>query len=306
MASRDHYVSQFHLRGFTDPSASISESPWAWVTDRSSAKIYRRSPKNLAWSRGLCAGAGGLADRTATIETYLANDIEGPAAFALRRFLSHEQGDRKAVPAEVGRYLAWAAARSMSLRGLYQRWIDDLPDHEDANIVEPPPDGFDEIKPVVRCHRMEHPRLGARDDVAPLEVAHLRSRGWTLVLTGDDFLELVHLQAWYFQVRFFPRLRWIVLDAPPGGSFVIGDRPVAWGFDGAMDVAPNALRHKDVQLFAPLTRSVALFAHNDLGSPPSEVRFRDVNRAVATASTSWIAGSNETVVRDARAEACWS
>lgn len=298
MAARDHYVSQFHLRGFTDPSTPISESPWLWVTDRSCAKVFRRAPKNLAWSRGLYARPGGLADRSASIEAYLATYVEGPAAFALRQLLSGNRGGRERVPAALGRYLAWAAARTMSMWDLYQQWIDDLPDDGDENVIEKPPEGFEKIGEVARFHRMEHSKLGARDDV-------LRSSGWALVLTGDDFLELAHLQAWYFYVRFFPRLRWTILDAPPGGSFVIGDRPVVWGFDGAMDVPPNALRHQEVQLFAPLTRSVALFADNSGAAPISRIRPRDVNRAIATAARSWIAGSSDFVVREARADGLW-
>lgn len=305
MATRDHYVSQFHLREFTDPGASISESPWVWVTDRSSANVFRRAPKNLARSRGLYAGPGGLADRSASIEAYLASYVEGPAAFALRQLLSSDPGGRRRVPAALGRYLAWATARTMSMWDLYQQWIGDLPDDGDENVIEKPPEGFETIEEVARFHRMEHAKLGVRDDVLPEEVAKLRSSGWALVLTGDDFLELAHLQAWYFYVRFFPRLRWTILDAPPSGSFVIGDRPVVWGFDGAMDVPPSALRRQEVQLFAPLTRSVALFADNGLAAPVAQIRPRDVNRAIATAARSWIAGSSDFVVREARADALW-
>lgn len=152
---------------------------------------------------------------------------------------------------------------------------------------------------------MEHAGPGVRDGVLAEEVAHLRFSGWALVLTGDDFLELAHLQAWYFYVRLFPRLRWPVLDSPPGCGFVIGDRPVVWGFNGAMDVPPNAIRHQDLQLFGPLTRSIALFADNGSSAPVAQIRPRDVNRAIATAARSWIAGPSDSVVCRARADARW-
>jgi hypothetical protein len=238
MGSRDHYVSQFHLRGFTDLSAKKPQEPWLWVGDCTTRSIERRAPKNLAWSTDLFAGPGGLADREASIEDYLATHVESPAAFALRGFVSRPRGERSAVPAEVGRYLAWAAARSVSMRQLYQDWIDELPDPTAAAVVEPPPGGFEQIAPVTRPHRMEHPEFGIRDDVPSEDVESLRREGWRFLLGNDDFLELVHLQAWYFQVRFFPRLRWIILDAPPGGYFIIGDRPVVWGFDGVVHYCP--------------------------------------------------------------------
>lgn len=258
--------------------------------------------KNVAWSTDLFAGPGGLADREASIEAYLATRVESPAAFALRGFVSRPPGQRSAVPAEIGRYLAWAAARSVSMKQLYQSWIDDLPDPADAVVVEPPPDGFEQMAPVTRSHRMEHPVFGIRDDVPSEDVDLLRREGWRFLLAKEDFLELVHLQAWYFHVRFFPRLRWIILDAPSGGHFIIGDRPVVWGFDGVVDVQPRALRHPDVQLFATLTRSVALFACHPSGAPPDSVSFREVNRIVAAAATHWIAGPTRSVVAESLAD----
>ena len=49
-----------------------------------------------------------------------------------------------------------------------------------------------------------------------------------MVLRRDDHLEMLHLQAWYFQVRHFPRLSWVRLDAPAGEWFITSDRGVAW------------------------------------------------------------------------------
>src|SRR5262249_25399539 len=133
-------------------------------------------------------------------------------------------------------------------------------------------------------------------DVPSEEVEALRHRGWRLLLTQDDLLELVHLQAWYFQVRFFPQLQWIVLDAPPGGYFVIGDRPVVWGFDSHLEVAPTTLRPQEVELIAPLTRSLALFACSPAASPPGTITYHEVNHFVAAAADEWIAGPARDVV----------
>lgn len=298
MGSRHHYVSQFHLRGFTDPEVAKPQEPWLWVADCATGSIQRRAPKNLAWSNDVFAGPGGLADRDSSLEAFLATHVEGPAAFTLRAFASRPQGERSAVPAEVGRYLAWAAARSVSMRQLYQDWIDELPDVTDAVFVEPPPSGFEQMAPVTRLHRMEHPVLGIRE-VMSEEVDLLRRQGWRFLVGKDDFLELVHLQAWYFQVRFFPRLRWIILDAPPSRYFVLGDRPVVWGFDGAVDSQPRALRHPDVQLVATLTRSLALFAHHASVPPPGAISYQDVNRILAAAAQDWIAGPTRDVVAEA-------
>lgn len=118
-------------------------------------------------------------------------------------------------------------------------------------------------------------------------------------MSAEDFEEIIRLQAWYLQVRFFPRLKWHVLRPPRGESFVIADRPVVWGFANDVTVPPSLLRHPAVQLFAPLTRSLALFAHHVDAHAPDRILASDVNRAMTTAATSWIAGASEAVVRGA-------
>jgi hypothetical protein len=82
------------------------------------------------------------------------------------------------------------------------------------------------------------------------------------------------------------------LDAPSGTSFVISDRPVVWGFRGAVSVKPNELRHPDVQLLAPLSRSLALFAFHASAAPPDQVRPDQVNGVMAAAARRWVAGAD--------------
>jgi hypothetical protein len=297
MASRHHYVARFHLREFCEPASASTTDPWLWVAACATGAIKRRSPKNFAWARGLYDGPGGLADRSRSIEDFLANQVEGPAAIALRSLTG--AGLTSSIPAPLARYLAWAAARALPMRALYQSWIDDMPALEAMEPVEPPPPGLLEAKVISRLHRMTHTVHGVRDDIPSEDVDELRSAGWQLQLNADDFVELVHLQAWYFQVRFFPRLAWLTLRPPADEYFIIGDRPVVWGFAGQFDSPPRALRHTAVQLFAPLTHSLALFAHHTAARPPDLITPLQVNRIVAAAAHEWIAGPAETVVRQA-------
>jgi hypothetical protein len=227
------------------------------------------------------------------IEDFLAREVEAPAALALRELVSSSPVQHE-IPNPLSRYLAWAAARSLPMATLYQSWTRSPPE---GQVVEAPPDALMRATPVFRVHAMRHPVLGDRNDVASEDVEALLEQGWELRLVGDDLTELMHLQAWYFQVRHFPRLKWIVLRAPSQASFVIGDRPVAWNVAGRVDVPPTALRHAEVQLFAPLSRSVALFAHHEAATPPSAVTVMDVNKAMVGAAHDWIAGASEQVVR---------
>ena len=146
---------------------------------------------------------------------------------------------------------------------------------------------------------MEHPDRGRRSDVPSDDVDRLRHAGWRFIVTQDDFLDFVHLQAWELQSKQFPRLRWVVLDAPSGRNFIIGDRPVVWGFPDAIEDPPSALQHPRVQVFVALTKSVALFAFHAEASPPEQVPYTAINDAIASGSQEWIAGPTRESVADA-------
>ena len=306
MADRHHYVAQFHLRAFADPTSAGSASPWLWVGDCKSGTVKRRSPKNFAWVRGLYEGPGGLSDRDSTLESFLSTEVEGPAAIALRGIPENATGATSAISSDLWRYIAWAAARSLPMKALFQSWIDCFPPERNARLVELPPPGLAEARSIGRNHRMAHATHGVRDDVPSEQVEALLGQGWRLQIGTDDFLELVHLQAWYFQVRHFPRLRWILLAAPADSHFIIGDRPVVWGFSGRSDVAPSALRNALVQLAAPLSSSRALFAHHATSRQPEVIMPNDINRIVASAAHDWIAGPTEAVVRKSLLERSYS
>lgn len=298
MAGQHHYVAQFHLRAFSDPVAGAAKDPWLWVADCKTGVIKRRAPKNFAWCRGLFAGPGGLADPEASLESFLAKEVEGPAAAALRT-LTKEAHHFTGIPPEFGRYLAWAAARSLPMKALYESWVEAVPPLSEVKYAEPPPAGYDKWTELSRTYRMAHPAHGAREEIPPDQVEPLRNQGWRLCLGNNDFLGFVHLQAWYFQVRFFPRLKWLSVRAPKGCYFIIGDRPVVWGFSDRVDEAPYRLRHPEVQLAAPLSKSLALFAYHASNNQPDIIKTGDINRIIASGAHDWIAGPMESVVREA-------
>lgn len=299
MAARHHYVSKFHLRSFVDPASTEKNEPWLWVGDCKNLTVSRRAPKNIGWKRGLFDGPAGFADRGSRLEDHLSKAIEGPAAKSLRIYSREKPGQRGAIPPEISRYLAWAAARSLPMLDLFENWIANIPTEENLVTLEAPLIDAENVSPIRRNFCMSHDLLGSQKDVPGEEIEGLRLQGWKLRLSKDDWLELVHVQAWYFQARFFPRLKWIILDAPPGHYFIVSDRPVVWGFDGVFDAAPYLLRHPNVQIVAPLTPSLALFAYHPWGRKPDSVRAADVNRIIANAAHEWIAGPTKSNIREA-------
>jgi hypothetical protein len=271
--------------------------PWLWVGDIGTGEIERRAPKNVGTQSGYYDEPGGLANEDARLEDHLAR-IESDAARALRELASRSRGARGAIPAAITRFLAWQAARTPAFHMLFERWISEASMHERDLELEPPPDGFERIAPRDRPKTLVDPTGAQRDVSSPGELRELLRTGWRWVPSQADRLELTHLQAWYLQVRHFPRLSWVVLDAPEGWQFITSDRPVAWGFDGLSDAPPFLLRHPSVMVLAPLNRSLALVAHHGALDGTS-VTTTFVNGVIAYLARKWIAGSAREVIETA-------
>ena len=105
------------------------------------------------------------------------------------------------------------------------------------------------------------------------------------------------MQAWYLQVRHFPRLNWSRLNAPDSDWFVTSDRAVTWIVDGYADAPPAALRHASAIVVAPLTRKVVLVGEH--GAHLLNVTPRQVNQFVVASASRWVAGPSREVVDQA-------
>src|SRR5947209_20426513 len=92
MGAQHHYVSKFHLRQFLDPDSLSQTDPWLWQGFVPDGAIKRRAPKNVGTKSLMFDGPGGLADRESTLESFLANEVEGPAADAMREICSRQRG----------------------------------------------------------------------------------------------------------------------------------------------------------------------------------------------------------------------
>ena len=268
-----------------------------WIGSLTTGEITRRSPKNISIARGLYDGQGGFAEPDATIEAHLAK-IESAASVAIREFAATKIGEGGPIPAEITRFLAWQAARTPGWMELVKQWADEPPSDPEHEAVEPPPQGFEKIRDRMRPMCLEDPNTGARREVTVEEEFNAyRKQGWKWIIRRDDHLEMLHIQAWYFQVRHFPRLSWVRLQPPDNEFFITSDRSVAWLADGYADTPPAALRHPTAQVFAPLTRKAALVGRH--GGHELHVTPREINRFVAFAASDWIAGPTSEVVRQA-------
>ncbi len=294
--SGQHYVSKFHLSAFCDPAAVSTSDPWVWLGATADESVRRRSPKNVGTVPNLFDGPGGFANPETSLETFLANDVEGPAATALRRLL--QSASIAQLPPELMRYLAWAASRSLPMQRVEANWATWFRPTLNGPMAEPPPPALATLSARDRSIRLIQPVLGEHREVRAQDADELIDNGWIPDMTEpSNFLESVHIQAYYFQVRWFPRLRWFTLRPPEGQYFVIGDRPVGWGVPYCLDAPPCCLRDDSAFLVAPLSRSLALVGRND--STPWQVTPRQINTLLAAWAHDWVAGPTEDAVAEA-------
>jgi hypothetical protein len=298
-ATRAHTVPRFYLRGFVAPESEgvAKMDPFVWLGSLTTSDIGRRSPKNISTEIGYYDGPGGFESADASIERHLSR-IESEAAVAIAKFAASPIEEGFTVAQEIWRFISWQAARTPAWFELIEDWIYHSNSKDEAEMAEPPPEGIEKIRDRIRSLCVENPDTGECIEVTSSEdFAAYRERGWKWIMRSEDRLEMLHMQAWYFQVRHFPRLSWARLNAPDTDWFITSDRGVSWVADGYADTPPAALRHPSAVVVAPLTRKVALVGRHGTGR--LEVTPRQVNQLVAALATRWIAGPSEVVVAEA-------
>ncbi len=270
---------------------------WLWQGFVPDGPVKRRAPKNVGTANLMFDGPGGLADRDATLESFLAHEVEGPAAEAMREVCRWPSGSEVELPPALTRYLAWAAARSLPMQTLEAFWAETGFGRADE-VAEPPPEGLLKASESQRDVQMLHPTLGCRLFPTGSDFERARAEGWFPDMRERmNFLESVHIQAYYFQVRFFPRFKWFTLHAPKGEFFVIADRAVGWAADGYIDAPPSCLRHPSAYVLAPISRSLVVVARHT--KEKWQVTTRRINALIACWALDWIAGPTQATVESA-------
>jgi hypothetical protein len=184
------------------------------------------------------------------------------------------------------------------MRELFGFWDRMNRENEQQEYAELPPEGLLAAVDLKRPIAMTHPALGARTWSPEYDFDGLRDEGWTLDYRDPaNFLESVHIQAYYFEVRFFPRFRWYTLRPPEGEFFVIADRAVGWAADGIINAPPSSLRDPSAYVLAPLSRELVLVGRHTTDA--WEVTPAQVNAVIACWAHQWIAGPTRSAVQKA-------
>lgn len=297
LSTRAHTVPRFYLGGFVAPHSGGRQDPFVYLGNLVTGEVKRRSPKNVSISRGLYDGPGAFLDPNASVEHHL-SQIEWAAASAIRTLAAQPYRLDLPLSPAIWRFLSWQAARTPGWMRLVAAWAEEWDPHAPAVTLEEPPDGFEVIGDRPGGQLLVLPSTGeTREASTSDEFKTLTAQGWRWKLRNDNHLEMLHVQAWYFQSRHFPRLEWVRLNAPQGTSFITSDRAVAWIVDGCADAPPSALRDSTAQVVAPLTSDIALVGRH--GSGRLNVTPRDINRFIAAAATDWVAGCSPETVEQA-------
>lgn len=296
MATRAHTVPRFYLAGFVSTAVQPGREPFVFVGSTGDRSIARRAPKNLSIARGFYDGPGGFEEADASIETHLSK-IEWAAASAIKRLAATPISSGPQVPAEIWRFIAWQAARTPAWTSIEEDFMRQWDPNEIPKVVEPPPIGVEKIKDRVRPIALEHKHTGETRTGTLDEFKCLFGQGWRLAPNVASRLEMIHMQAWYFQVRHFPRLHWRLIAPPKGMSFITSDRGVSWNADGEFYPPPSALRHPSAEVLAPLTANLALLGRVTPQAAP--VSAEEVNARIAQSAVDWVAGPSEKVVAEA-------
>jgi hypothetical protein len=184
------------------------------------------------------------------------------------------------------------------MRDLFGFWAQMNRPTQKRRHAEPPPEGLLAGATLRRPIAMTHPVLGVHTWPQESAFNDLIDEGWTPDYRDPaNFLESVHIQAYYFQVRFFPRFHWFTLSPPEGEFFVIADRAVGWAADGIVNAPPSALRDPSAYLLAPLSRKLILVGRHTTDA--WQVTPARINAVIACWAQQWIAGPTRSVVEKA-------
>ncbi|EGD49585.1 hypothetical protein Cpap_4023 [Ruminiclostridium papyrosolvens DSM 2782] len=82
-----HYVPQFYLNYFTDPSTPSIYSPYVWVYDKADESIKNKAPKNIAYEKGYNDIEDSEGNISSIVEDQFEKEIETPVSRVFRKLV---------------------------------------------------------------------------------------------------------------------------------------------------------------------------------------------------------------------------
>jgi hypothetical protein len=242
-----HYIPQFYLGGFTDPSSPN----WVWVYQRGTSSPRKQRPRSIGFRNHYhtFTDADGHRDQE-TLER-LFGLIEGNAAAITRKFLDY----RLPTPEDKARYsefLALMMLRTPAFREALEYGMGSLLKQANQMIARSP------ALWSAACDWMEqNPEILQGDDPDELR-ALLQADDYEVKMSEEFSLQVIgHIAG---AADLFSQMNWHLVEAPTGAEFWTSDNPVSIAVDGKYSAYVNALASPDCEVAFPITARMALVA----------------------------------------------
>ena len=209
--TRHHFIPQFYLRGFVDPSSPKDHVPYLWVYRRGQAEPQKRAPKNVAViSHFYSVDVEGVG-RDSRVEDLLSR-IESEVAPICRRLRNSEDALSEEDRAALAKFIAWMYFRVPGVRETRDNVFDDLSQlilqMTDAHYEDFPPEQREAIG--LSREELKQAISGEERHFQASQAVHL----WHTLRHAERFVPL------------FLKMNWAFLHSPQGSVFVTSDCPV--------------------------------------------------------------------------------
>ncbi|MFQ5802818.1 MAG: DUF4238 domain-containing protein [Candidatus Methylomirabilales bacterium] len=267
-----HFIPQFYLRGFRDPTTPEGQEPWLWVADLREQTIERRAPKNVGKQANYYAFPADGGTQIQAVEEMF-QKIESSTAPVIAKLLCGDFRLSDEDRTSLSIFMAFFITRVPWFRSLVEKSVGDI-GRLMLRMTANRPEYFE------RKLRDVHE---GKQQFTPEEVEELRQ--WTLdetnyTLQGSPDLSLaMGIRVAPALVPILHDMKWAFLVPPEGVHFVTCDNPVSW-----VDPTPrppfyrgSGLLMRKVELSFPVGPCLCLFAAWEGPSGAGEIPVRFVN-----------------------------
>jgi hypothetical protein len=209
--TRQHYIPQFYLRGFLDPTCPQGQEPYLWVYKKGRVIPRKRAPKNIAVESHFYSVETESGDKDSTVEDLLAR-VESQTAPLWSRLddrRRHLSDEERVIIAE---FIACMSTRVPSIRTM----MDGVTDQVSRMILKITAVHYDDLSDGQRQE------IGlSRDELAQAadsEKLHFRGSQAFHVGTMLDVVPRL--------VPVIHKMNWAFLHPPQNSVYITSDRPV--------------------------------------------------------------------------------
>lgn len=216
-----HFVPQFYLKAFRDPSVPEGQEPWLWVADLHEQVVERRAPKNVGRAANYYAFPEWEATGEEPPEQLLAK-VESAAAPVVRKLLSGEFELTGQERADLLFFTAVFVTRVPFFRKLIEEFAANLVTVDAQESAEHPEHFARTLREALQGRELTLEEIEAtRKIILKGKKYKIRAKpSLSLVLGFEEALDTIY--------PVLDRMRWAIVRSTGGEHFITSDCPVSW------------------------------------------------------------------------------